>query len=76
MIKSVEGVYRKGKVELLGPAPPIDESRVIVTFLTAGNVVELADRGIDAEQAADLRARLKAFGEDWRRPEMDAYDAL
>jgi hypothetical protein len=37
---------------------------------------ELPERGIDETQAADLRARLQAFAEDWERPEMEAYDAL
>jgi hypothetical protein len=75
MLKSIEGIFRDGKVELLEPAPSSKESRVIVTFLPAQSV-PLADRGITPEQAADLRQRLKAFAEDWDRPEMDAYDAL
>jgi hypothetical protein len=33
MVKSVEGIYRDGKVELLEAAPAVDQSRVIVTFL-------------------------------------------
>lgn len=77
MVKSVEGVYRKGRVELLEPAPTSSDARVIVTFLPEdGVVVDLASRGIGPEQAAALRQRLKAFQEDWDRPEMDAYDAL
>ena len=35
--------------------------------------VELHDRGIDEVQAADLRARLKTFAEDWERPEAAIY---
>jgi hypothetical protein len=46
-----------------------------VTFLTP-NSIDLAQRGIDVEQAASLRQRLKAFADDWNRPEMDAYDAV
>jgi Arc/MetJ-type ribon-helix-helix transcriptional regulator len=38
--------------------------------------VDLASRGINEDQAADLRQRLKPFAEDWDRPEMDAYDAV
>jgi hypothetical protein len=37
---------------------------------------DLASRGIEPGQAADLRHRLAAFAEDWERPEMNAYDAL
>ena len=75
MHKSIEGVYRDGKVELLEPAPCDAKSRVIVTFLSTSSV-DLAERGIDEEQAADLRRRLGAFADDWDRPEMDVYDAL
>ena len=75
MLNSYEGVYRHGKVELI-ESPPIDaEGRVIVTFLAAGSV-DLAERGIDEHQVADLRQRLKTFAEDWDRPEMDVYDAV
>ena len=35
---------------------------------------DLRELGIDEAQAADLRARLKAFAEDWESPEMDIYD--
>lgn len=76
MVKSIEGVYREGRVELLEPAPSVTEPRVIVTFLSSPSVVDLAARGIDTEQAAVLRARLSTFEADWSRPEMDAYDAL
>ena len=76
MVKSVEGVYREGKVELLEPAPASSEARVIVTFLSAETEINLDERGIGPEQAANLRDRLKTFEHDWQRPEMDAYDAL
>jgi hypothetical protein len=36
--------------------------------------VDLRGRGIDEAQAADLRARLRTFEEDWNHPAMDAYD--
>jgi hypothetical protein len=34
----------------------------------------LRDLGINKRQAAELRARLATFAEDWERPEMDVYD--
>ena len=37
-------------------------------------IVELPARGIGETQAADLRARLKTFAEDWNRPEAAIYD--
>lgn len=75
MVKSVEGVYRNGKVELLESPPEDADGRVIVTFLSAEKV-DLAGREISEEQAADLRRRLSTFAEDWDRPEMDVYDAI
>ena len=36
--------------------------------------VDLQCRSIDETQAADLRARLKTFAEDWDRPEAAVYD--
>jgi hypothetical protein len=45
-----------------------------VTFLSGGKRIDLAERGIDDGQAADLRHRLQAFAEDWDRPEMEVYD--
>ena len=74
MWRSVEGVYRDGRVDLLEPAPGDTETRVIVTFLSSGKVIDLAGRGIDERQAAGLRQRLKTFAEDWDRPEMGVYD--
>ncbi len=73
--KSIEGIYKEGKVELLETPDDVDEARVIVTFIPKDSV-ELAERGIDESHASNLRARLQTFAEDWERPEMGAYDAL
>ena len=74
MFTTVEGVYRRGQVELSErPENVPDESRVIVTFLE-GAAVDLRSRGIDEEQARELRGRLATFTEEWESPEMDAYD--
>lgn len=75
MLKSLEGIYREGRIEFLEPAPPDLQGRVIVTFLET-EAIDLAQRGIHEEQAADLRHRLQAFTRDWDLPEMDVYDAL
>ena len=75
MLQSVRGICRDGRVELLEPLPQGVEGQVIVTFLTSAPV-SLAERGIDEQQAADLRQRLAAFAEDWDQPEMDVYDDL
>ena len=76
MVKSVEGIYRNGKVELLEAPAEAEGSRVIVTWVHPAEPVDLRDRGIDEPQAVDLRRRLVQFAEDWDRPEMAAYDEL
>lgn len=74
MLTSIPGIYRHGKIELAEqPSNVPDETRVIVTFLKP-NLVDLRARGIDKAQAAELRARLAAFAEDWDSPEMSIYD--
>lgn len=74
MSKIIEGVYRNGKVDLTQKPDNVrDETRVIVTFPDAAEI-SLQSKGIDESQAADLRARLAAFAEDWESPEMSVYD--
>lgn len=36
--------------------------------------IDLSKRGIDESLAAEMRARLATFAEDWDAPEMDLYD--
>lgn len=36
--------------------------------------IDLRERGIDESLAAEMRARLATFAEDWDAPEMDLYD--
>lgn len=79
MLTAVEGVYRNGRVELTEkPQGVADEAQVIVTFVTPHPLVpsdtDLRSHGMSREQAAELRARLMPFAEDWERPEMDVYD--
>ena len=76
MVRSVEGVYRNGKVELTEPIAEAEGSHVIVTWVQSVAPVDLHERGIGESQAADLRRRLTAFCQDWDRPEMNAYDEL
>ena len=75
-MKSVEGVYRNGKLELLEPLAEAEGSRVIVTWVQSPGALDLRDWGIDEAQAAALRRRLASFAEDWDRPEMAVYDEL
>jgi hypothetical protein len=74
MLTTLEGIYRGGKIEL--PEMPRDVREgtpVIVTFLTP-SLIDLRARGIEEAQAAELRARLSTFAEDWDSPEMSIYD--
>jgi hypothetical protein len=74
MLTSVQGVYRKVKIELnQKPENISDETPVIVTFLDSGTV-DLRKRGITKAQAKVLQAQLESFTEDWDSPEMSAYD--
>ena len=74
MLTSVEGIYRKGRVELVEPPEGVpDDTRVIVIFLES-NGIDLRARGIDRKKAAELRGQLEAFAEDWDSPEMSVYD--
>ena len=71
MSKTIHGVYRNGRVELLEePANNIKEGPVLITFLERGEI-DLQARGVTEEQAANLRAR---FTEGWETPEMGVYD--
>ena len=55
MLKTVCGIFRDGKVELLESAPELGEVRVLVTFLEKTGPVKLSERNIDQKQAEDLR---------------------
>lgn len=68
MLKSVEGVYRDGKVELTeDPGDVRDETRVIVTFLLA---TEAQD--IEPQRWAELG--MDRLEQEWDNPEDAVYD--
>ncbi|NKB72441.1 MAG: hypothetical protein GKR89_35645 [Candidatus Latescibacteria bacterium] len=74
MLKTVAGLFRKGQIELVErPGDIPNDTRVLVTFIEAPGI-DLAERGLDTEQAAALRARLSSFVEEWDSEEMDIYD--
>jgi hypothetical protein len=74
MRTTVEGIFRNGEVQLREtPAGVEDGMRVLVTFLTR-MTDDLEERGIGPEAAAELRARLVTFADEWDSPEMDIYD--
>lgn len=74
MLKTIEGVYRNGKIELTElPGDVPNEVRVIVTFLEP-SLIDLRSRGINEAQAVELRGQLATFAEDWDSSEMDIYN--
>jgi len=74
MLRTIEGIYREGKVELAERPDGLGEDvPVLVTFLESRRV-DLQARGIDEAHAAELRARLATFAADWDGAEMDIYD--
>jgi hypothetical protein len=75
MLKSVEGIYRDGKIELLELPLDIKETRVIVTFLPPDKEPAQPPR-LTHEELADLRWRFAAWEEDWNAPGMEAYDDM
>ncbi|MEI8374676.1 MAG: hypothetical protein WCJ35_17765 [Planctomycetota bacterium] len=54
MLKSVQGVFTNGKVELTELVPEGVSGPVIVTFLPKTRSGMLSELGIDQEQAVDL----------------------
>ncbi len=72
-MQTVEGTYKNGRIILAQVPADVTESRVLVTFLETEDI-DLPERGIDKEQAAELRAKFSTIAEDWNRPEMDVYD--
>ena len=74
MSKTVHGVYRNGRVELPEDTPDdLTEGPVLVTFLESGDI-DLRSKGIEEEQAKDLRGRFVQFEVEWESPEMSMYD--
>lgn len=74
MLRSVEGVYRNGKVELAETPADINEARVIVTFLPKEGPIDLRALGVSEAEAAEMRWRFGAGAADWDDPAMDVYN--
>ena len=74
MLKSIEGTYRDGQIELHElPREIVRPTRVIVTFIDADEI-DLGSRGLTQEQINELRFQLATFAEGWNAPEMSDYD--
>ena len=75
MLKTMEGIYRNGKVEFKEKPPKFREARVIVTFLPAKSS-GAKPPVLTKSEVAELRGKLAAWEEDWNAPGMEAYDEL
>jgi hypothetical protein len=70
------GKVSGGKV-ILPPDAELEEGasvRVVPLNGPGSGEIDLRARGIDPAQAAEVRARLAAFAEEWDSPEMDLYN--
>lgn len=57
-----------GKAEIMLIIQPLRKKR------EQRGEIDLADRGITIEQAAEMRNRVLSFEEDWNAPGMEVYD--
>lgn len=74
MLKTVTGIYDKGQIIVEQYPDNIKEGTpVIVTFLESQNI-DLKSRGINQEEAQNIRDNLGIFADDWNREEMNIYD--
>jgi hypothetical protein len=76
MVKSVEGVYRDGKVELI---EPIAEAEGFARNCDMGPTRQRSGPSRQGNRRIAGRRftpAARAFAEDWDRPEMNAYDEL
>ena len=67
------------RAEIIAEIPklsPADRREILRRILEVeeNGGVDLPARGLGETHAAELRARLKTFAEDWERPEADVYD--
>jgi hypothetical protein len=77
MLRTIERVYRNGKVELTEvPKDMCDETRILVMFLKP-QPIDLRASAIDEAHASEWCARPAMFAANWDSPEMavcDDYD--
>ncbi len=73
-IETTGTVDAEGRLHLDAPVSALGAGPVRVLLLFEGEAHDLRARGINADVAAELRARLAPFAEDWNSPEMAIYD--
>jgi len=79
VVNEAISTYLEMNQRLLAEITTNQEESKLGDFIDEGQkkgYIDLQSRGINREQAANLRSRLQSFAEDWNCPEMDVYDAL
>lgn len=79
VVNEAISTYLEMNQRLLAEITTNQEESKLGDFIDEGQkkgAIDLQSRGINRQQAANLRARLESFAEDWNCPEMDVYDAL
>jgi predicted transcriptional regulator len=79
VVNEAISTYLEMNQRLLAEITTNQEESKLGDFIEEGKKrgsIDLQSRGINREQAANMRARLQSFAEDWNCPEMDVYDAL
>ncbi|GIK65505.1 MAG: hypothetical protein BroJett018_32990 [Chloroflexota bacterium] len=74
MLRSVEGIYRNGKIELAEIPDELDENTEVMVIFVPKQRFDLASIGMTREEAAEMRAQMESFIEDWDDPRMDIYN--
>ena len=74
-VKTVVGPDHQVAFQVPGDIPegPVE---IVVVVQPVVEVISLKNRNWTAAQAAETRARLKSFEEDWNAPGMEGYDAI
>lgn len=74
MLKTITGIYQQGKINISQYPENIKEgTQVIITFLES-NQIDLESRGINKQEAQNLRENLSIFEDDWTKEDMNIYD--
>ncbi len=73
MLRTVEGVYRNGKIELTEIPEGVDEDTTVIVTFVPKKRFDLASIGMTSAEAIRLRWGFQCF-EDWDDPQMDIYN--
>jgi hypothetical protein len=75
MLKTVQGIYRNGKIELAEIPDNIIESEVLITFIDTLNTEKISVQSSTAELFYPLRGKIKYF-EDITTPTTEEWGEI